>query len=98
MDVEEACAAGPGVAESVAHSCGSSDEGAWAGADSVVTDRELELPLEDVEGIDLVGVDVGIHRAELGVTQELDHFELGALGLDEEVAMLAGDRLALAGA
>ena len=98
MDVEEAGGVGAGVAEAVAHARGSSDEGAGAGSDGVVADRELELPLEDVEGVHLVGVDVRLDRPELGLARELDHLEFVAFGLDDEVAVLSGDRLALAGA
>jgi hypothetical protein len=36
--------------------------------------------------------------AELGVARELDHLELVTLGFDDELAMLSGDRFALAGA
>ena len=43
-------------------------------------------------------MDVGLDRAELGVARELDHLELVPLGLDDQVAVLSGDRLALAGA
>ena len=98
MDVEEAGTAGAGVAEAVANSRRSCDIAARPGTDGLLADRELELPLEDVEGVDLVGVDVRRDRAELGLARELDHLELVALGLDDEVAVLAGDRLALAGA
>ena len=98
VDVEEAGPSGTGIAEAVANSRRSRDIGARPGADGLVADRELELPLEDVEGVDLVGVDVGRDRAELGAARELDHLELLALGLDVEVAVLPGNRLALAGA
>ncbi len=98
MDVEEAGAARPGVAESVAHPGRGCDEGAGPGADELVADRELELALEDVEGVRFVGVDVRLDRAELGIAGELDHLELGTLGLDEKVTVLSWDRLALAGA
>ena len=98
MHVEETCAAGPGVAESVPHARRSGDERAGADADGLVVDRELELALEDVEGVELVRMDVWVDRPELRVARELDHLELVALGLDDEVAVLARDRLALAGA
>ena len=98
MDVEEACTTWPGVAETVANSRRSCDVAARTGTDGLLADRELELPLEDEEGVDFVGVDVGRDRAELGVARELDHLEFVALGLDDEVAVLSGDRLALAGA
>ena len=89
---------GPGLRKPCRTPGGSGDVGAWAGADGLVADRELELALEDVEGVDLVGMDVGRDGAELGLARELDHLELLALGLDDEVAVLSGDRLALAGA
>ena len=98
VDVEEARSARPGVAEAVPYARGSGDERTGAYPDGLVADRELELALEDVEGVELVGVDVRIDRPELGVARELDHLELLALGLDDEVTMLAGDGLALAGA
>jgi len=98
VNVEEASVARSWVAEAVANSRRSGDVGAGAGVDGLVADRELELALEDVEGVDLVGVDVRRDRAELRIARELDHFELGALRLDDEVAVLTGDRLALAGA
>ncbi len=98
MDVEEAGTVRAGVPEAVADARGSGNEGAGRGTDDLVADRELELPLEDVERIELVGVDVRLDGPELGVARELDHLELVALGLDDEVAMLAGNGLALAGA
>jgi len=98
VDVQEAGTVRAGVPEAVADARGSGNEGAGRSSDGLVADRELELSLEDVERIELVGVDVRVDRAELGVARELDHLELLALGLDDEVAMLAGDGLALAGA
>ena len=98
MDVEEAGAAGAGVAESVSNSRRGGDEGAGADTDGLVADRELDLPLEDEEGVGLLGVDVRIDRAELGLARELDHLELVALRFDDEVTVLSGNRLALAGA
>ncbi len=58
------------------------DIGAWPGADDLRADGELGLALEDVEGIDLVGVGVRLHALELGPEAELDHLELGQLGQD----------------
>jgi len=98
MDVEKAGRAGAGVAEAVSHSRWGGNEGAGSGADDLVADRELELALEDEERIGLVFVHVRIDWAELGLARELDHLELVPFRLDEEVAVLAGDRLALAGA
>ena len=98
MDVEEAGAAGAGIAETVAHSRRGGDEGAWACEDGLVADREFDLSLEDEEGVGFVGVDVRLDRGELRLAGELDHLEFVALGLDDEVAVLSGDRLALAGA
>ena len=98
VDVQEAGAAGAGVAEAVPHAGGSGDERARADADGLVADRELELALEDVEGIELVGMDVRVDRPELWVARELDHLELVALGLDDEVAVLTRDGFTLAGA
>ena len=60
-------------------------------------ERELELALEDEERVDLVRMDVWARRARTPGRTELDHLELWELGLDDEVAVLPGDRLALAG-
>ena len=98
MDVEEAGAAWAGVPEAVAHAWGSGDERTWADADGFVADRELELALEDVEGVELVRVDMRVDGPELGVARELDYLELVALGLDDEVAVLTRDGFTLAGA
>ena len=98
MDVEEARATRARVAKPVAHSRRGGDEGAWACEHGLVADREFDLSLEDEEGVDFVGVDVRLDRAELRLAGELDHLEFVALGLDDEVAVLSGDRLALAGA
>ncbi len=96
VDVQKAGACGAWISESVPHSRRSGDERAGADADGLVADRELELALEDVEGVELVGVDVRVDRPELWVARELDHLELVALGLDDEVAVLTRDGFALA--
>ena len=98
VDVEEARRSGPWVAEPVPHTRWSSDERAGPDAHDLVADRELELALEDVEGVELVRVDMWIDRAEVRLARELDDLELLALGLDDEVAVLSRDGFALAGA
>ena len=74
------------------------DEGARACADGLLADRELDLAFEDEERVGVLLVDVRRHGWELGIARQLDHFELVALGLDHEVPVLSGNRLALAGA
>ena len=98
VDVQEARFAGPRVAESVPHARRSGDERTGAHVDGLVADRELELSIEDVEGVELVRVDVRVDRPELGLARELDYLELVALGLDDEVAVFTRDRFTLAGA
>jgi len=70
----------------------------WASTNGFVVDREFDLPFEDEEGIDLVGMDVRRDGAELRVAGEFDHLELGAFSLHDEVAVLSRNRLAFAGA
>lgn len=98
MDVEHAGAARARVAETVPDTGRSGHVAAGPGADGLVSDRELDLTLEDEEGVDLVGMDVRGDGTEFWVARELDHLELGALGLDDEVAVLARNRFAFAGA
>ena len=82
----------------MAHARRRRDERAGADANGLVADRELELALEDVERVELVLMDVRGDRPELRFARELDHLELLLLGLDDEVAVLARDGFALAGA
>ncbi len=82
----------------MAHSGQGGDEGAGTSDDGLVPDRELDLALEDVEGVRVGVVDVRRHRTELGRALELEHLELLALGLDDELTVLTRDLLALAGA
>ena len=98
VDVEEARASGAGVPEAVPHPRRSGDEGARPGAKGLVAERELELAFEDVERVGVLRVDVRVDGAELGRALELDHLELRPLRLDDELSVLAGYPLALAGA
>ena len=98
MDVEEAGTAGPRVPEAVADSGRRGDVGAWADSNDLVLDRELELAFEDEERVDFVGMDVRRDGVELGLAGHLDHLELVSFRLDDEVAVLPGNRLACAGA
>src|SRR6188508_704663 len=96
VDIDEAGAFGAGVAETVAKAGRRRDVRARSDSDDLVAERELELALDHVEGVDLVRMDVGVDRVELGVARELDQLELGELGLDDEIAVPAGDRLTFA--
>ncbi len=74
------------------------EEHARAGAERLVTDRELDLALEDVERIGVVLVDVRVDGAETRLAPELENLDLVALVLDAELAPSTGELLALAGA
>ena len=70
--------------------------GPGAGAAGLLADRELDLSLENVEGVGVILVDVRLDGAEARLAPELEHLELTALVLDAELAPLAGKQLALA--
>ena len=74
------------------------EEHAWAGADDLVTDGELELALEDVEQIGVVVVDVRLDGAEAWLAPEFEDLGLVALVPDADLTPRTLELLALAGA
>ena len=74
------------------------EERAWAGAERLVTDGELDLALEDVERIGVVVVDVRLDGAEARLAPELENLGLVALVPDADLAPSTLELLALAGA
>lgn len=98
MDVEEPDGAWPWDREPVTDAGRRGEERAWAGAERLVTDGELELALEDVERIGVVVVDVRLDRSEPGLAPELEDLGLVALVPDAELAPRTIELLALAGA
>ena len=89
---------GAGNREAVADSGWSCDPGSWACSPDFVADREVDLAFEDVEGVSVVLVHMGLDRPEARLAPELEHLELGALVLDAELTARARKQLALAGA
>jgi len=92
------CAFGAGNREAVAHSGRCRDPGTGPCALGLVTDRELDLTLEDVERVGVRLVDVGLDRPEAGLAPELEHLELAVFVLDAELTLPTGKLLALSGA
>jgi hypothetical protein len=74
---------------------GSCNVGAGPHADDLVAHDELGLALEDVEGVDVVGVAVRVDALEVRPEGQFDDLELGQLGEDAVMTMGAGDLLAL---
>jgi len=74
------------------------EEHAWACADGLVSDGELDLALEDVERIGVVVVDVRLDGAEARLAPELENLGLVALVPDADLAPSTLELLALAGA
>ena len=98
VDVQEPRPARARNRKAVPHARRGGDEGARPRTNGFVADRELDLALEDEERIGVLVVDVGIDRTEPRLAHELEHLVLGALVLDVELATLAWQGLALAGA
>ena len=96
VDVEEADASAARVREGVDDAGRRDHRRPGGGGDAgLAADRELELALEDVEG---VGVALVVVRARAGVVRAgvvLDQAELGPRHLDEVRAVLAPQQLAL---
>jgi len=98
MDVEEPGGAGPRDREPVTDAGRRGDPGSGPCALDLVSDRELDLTLEDVERVGVILVDVGLDRPEPRLAPELEHLEVVAFVLDAELAPRTGKLLALAGA
>ena len=62
--------------------------------DDVVADGEVGLSLENVEGVDVVGMLVRLDALKLGTEANLDHLELGELDQDAVFSGAAWDPLA----
>ena len=75
-----------------------SEEHAWAGAEGLISDGELDLALEDVERIGVVVVDVRFDGAEARLAPELEDLGLVALVPDADLPPSTLELLALAGA
>ena len=91
-------AIGAGDGKPVTDSGRRCDPGSRPCALDLVSDRELDLSFEDVEGIHVVLVDVGLDRPEARLAPELEHLERVAFVLDAELAPPSGKLLTLAGA
>ena len=72
-----------------------SEEHAWAGAEGLISDGELDLALEDVERIGVVVVDVRIDRPEPRLAPELEDFDLVTLVPDADLTPRTLELLAL---
>ena len=75
-----------------------SEEHAWAGAEGLISDGELDLALEDVERVGVVIVDVRLDRPEPRLAPELEDLGLVALVPDADLPPSTLELLALAGA
>jgi len=82
----------------VTHAGRRSEEHAWAGAEGLISDGELDLALEDVERIGVVVVDVRIDRPEPRLAPELEDLDLVAFVPDADLTPRALELLPLAGA
>ena len=71
---------------------------AWAGAERLVTDGELDLALENVERIGVVVVDVRIDRPEARLAPELEDLDFVTLVPDADLTPRTLELLALVGA
>src|SRR6476619_1722743 len=98
VDVDHPEFAGAGVPEPVSDADWCGDIGSRACQHRPIADGELGLALETVEGVDLVGVSVGLDTFEFRPELELDHLELRQLGEDPVEARAARESLALVGA
>ncbi len=92
VDVEQPQLARTGVSEPVDDADRGGDVRAAAGADGLAADSEFGFALEDVEGVDMVGVAVLVDARELWSEAQLDYLEFGQLGED---AVVAGARASL---
>ena len=98
VHVEEARTVGPRVRKGV-DDAGRHDDGrAGLGTDSLLAERELEFPLEDIEGVDVRLVIVRSRALVARPDVVLEEVELGAGALDEQLPVLGLQPLALAGA
>ena len=97
VDVEHPKLAGAGVPEPVNNSDWRGDVGSSASQYCPIADHELSLAFEDVEGVDVVCVTVGLDAFKFGPEMELDHLELRQFGEDPMEARAARGFLALAG-
>ncbi len=86
VDVEQPQLARTGVSEPVDDADRGGDVRAAAGADGLAADSEFGFALEDVEGVDMVGVAVLVDARELWSEAQLDYLEFGQLGEDAVVA------------
>lgn len=95
MHVEHPQLAVAGVAKAVAHADRRGYPAARERAEDVLADRELGLPLEDVERVDVICVHVRVDALEVRPKAELDHLDLGQLGENPVISRLADDSLAV---
>ena len=95
MEVEHACGS-TGAAEAVPCARRRREQRSRPGANRVVADRELDLALEHVEGVDVVGVRVRVDREGV-VELDLDDRQAGQVDPDHERAVVALETLAVAG-
>jgi hypothetical protein len=86
VDVEEAGRSRVLLAERVQDAGWCRDEHAGAAAERPVFDLEVELAVEDVEGVGVVVVRVWLGSFERSLDRELDHREAGERALDQRNA------------
>ena len=72
-------------------------EGAGVSQTEVVTDGELDLSVQDEEGIDVIDVRMGVDALPAGGEAELDHGQLRQVGLDTVLTELPCGHFALGG-
>src|SRR5947209_16960166 len=97
VDVEHTDAIAPRGAETVHGIRRHREERAGLDADPISVLKELEFALEDVEGVRVVGVGVGVDALKSGLERELDHLEVRQLTEDAAAAEASVEPLALAG-
>jgi len=97
VQVEEADRLVAGHAEPV-HDVGRGrDEGSWAGDARLVPDEELDLPLEDVEAVRVVGVGMRVDALEGRAEGHVDRGQLWEVAEDPVRARFVLVRLCIAG-